>query len=157
MTYIARSIAGSNQAEDIVATAVLNAWRGRDSWTGEATVKSWLIAIAKNTALDHLRREGVRPQRIDDVVRESAHLESLVDRSPNPEQQAAKREVRAIISEALGGLPCSMRIDVGRWLTGEGFSAETSTAKVNALRARTILLPRIRRRLQLPPAGLAHL
>ena len=45
-------------AEDAVQDALLNAWRARDQFRGEAELDTWLHRIAINAALELMRKRG---------------------------------------------------------------------------------------------------
>lgn len=48
-------------AEDLVQETLLAAWRGRDSFQGQSTERTWLIGILKHKLIDHVRREARTP------------------------------------------------------------------------------------------------
>lgn len=138
-------IVGYNLAEDAVAHAVLNAWRAHQSWDGSASIATWLVAITRNAALDDLRKAGARPQRTGDSEAEEAHIQRIEDPRLNPEQQVFRSEVRAIVADAVGDLAPGMRKGFKRWLSGD----ELGDAKVQAFRARLVIVPAVRERLGL--------
>lgn len=45
-------------AEDLVQDTLLAAWRAQDSFAGQSTERTWLIAILKNKIVDHYRRHS---------------------------------------------------------------------------------------------------
>ncbi len=45
-------------AEDIVQETFLSAWKGKDSFKGDASEKSWLYTICKNKIIDYYRKKG---------------------------------------------------------------------------------------------------
>jgi len=55
-------------AEDVTAETYLRAWRARDRFAQRSTVTSWLLSIARNCALDELRKR-----------REQVQLDSTAD------------------------------------------------------------------------------
>jgi RNA polymerase sigma-70 factor (ECF subfamily) len=106
-------IVGSVQdAEDLVQETLLAAWRGLDGFDGRASLRSWLYRIATNRCLNALRDRGRRvpalppppaapteppePTRLRDPIwlepYPDALLESVVDRSQEPEARYAARE-----------------------------------------------------------------
>lgn len=52
-------------AEEITAQAFLRAYEKADDFRGDCEVASWLVQIARNLAVDHLRREG-RMESLED-------------------------------------------------------------------------------------------
>ncbi len=67
----------------------------------------FLYQIARNLALDHLRKEKIR-QRIDNHPKNdedtSNKLESIPSTAPTPEQQTADQQQVALMLDALNGL-----------------------------------------------------
>lgn len=51
-----------DESEDLVQETFLKAWRRRDTYEGQASLRTWLYRIATNTCLDHLRRNSRAPQ-----------------------------------------------------------------------------------------------
>jgi RNA polymerase sigma-70 factor (TIGR02943 family) len=46
-------------AEDLVQETFVSAIKGRDSFKGDSSEKTWLVAILKNKIIDHYRRKDV--------------------------------------------------------------------------------------------------
>ena len=75
-------------AEDITQDTVIKAWRALPTWTGEGSLKSWVLSIAHNTAVSYLRRmreESRSPETLpdgpsgDDVERSAEGRSDLGD------------------------------------------------------------------------------
>lgn len=86
-------------AEDCLQEVYVRVWRSADRYDGgKGTVMTWLIAIARNAALDRRRRE--RPALPLD---ETPEFESLQDPAPDPMAAAAQgqeaRRLRACLQE----------------------------------------------------------
>jgi RNA polymerase sigma-70 factor (ECF subfamily) len=94
-------------AEDVVQDAFLALWRGRDRYdAARGQVRSWLLGIVHNSAIDRLRRSGVHERR-------RASAEGIEDRLEAPdrtEEEVALREDAARVRAALGGLPAEQRL-----------------------------------------------
>src|SRR6202050_5797833 len=71
-------------AEEIVQDTMLAVWRGAGSFRGEASVRSWVIAIARRQTRDRLR--GRRLRLVDD-----AFLADQPSPGPGPEATALGR------------------------------------------------------------------
>lgn len=53
-------LVGPDAVEDVVMDTFLKAWQGLPRYNGVSSLNTWLFRIARNCALDHLRREKVR-------------------------------------------------------------------------------------------------
>ena len=81
-------------AEEIVQDAMLAVWRGADSFRGESSVRSWVIAIARRQTRDRLR--GQRLRVVDD-----AFLADQPGSGPGPEVMALDRAELAEVKVAI--------------------------------------------------------
>ena len=55
----------SEVAADLVQETLLSAWKGKDSFSGKSTVRTWLIGILKHKWIDHLRKEIRRREHVE--------------------------------------------------------------------------------------------
>src|SRR6266536_5525970 len=55
-----RMLGSPEDAEDVVQETFLRAWRRRETFRGQATVRAWLYGIATNASLDLLERRSRR-------------------------------------------------------------------------------------------------
>ncbi|MEM0990041.1 MAG: sigma-70 family RNA polymerase sigma factor [Pseudomonadota bacterium] len=46
------------EAADIVHETMMAVWRGAANFQGRASVRSWVLSIAKNRAIDHIRKQS---------------------------------------------------------------------------------------------------
>ena len=71
--YALVRVRDSDIAEDMVQETLLAALRARDSYAGQASERTWLVAILKNKIIDHFRRAAREtpmpdPPEPDDTV-----------------------------------------------------------------------------------------
>lgn len=59
---LARRIVGPTEAEDVVQTAYLKAFKRQDTFRAECRPSTWLFQITRRCAIDHLRRRKRRPE-----------------------------------------------------------------------------------------------
>lgn len=102
-------------AEDVLQETYMKVWRHADRYAANGmSPMTWLITIARNTAIDRLRRsrEG------DDV---DSMADRLSDSGPTPEQAAIARSDAARIRQCLGELEPQKSAAV-RWAYLDGMS-----------------------------------
>jgi RNA polymerase sigma-70 factor (ECF subfamily) len=89
-------------AEDVVQEAFLSVWRSRARYDrGRGSVRTWLLGIVHNRAIDALRRRSVRDRGVVDD-------EGIEERIPAPERtdvEFARREEARQVRDALELLP----------------------------------------------------
>jgi RNA polymerase sigma-70 factor, ECF subfamily len=101
---VAARIVGSDDAEDVSQDAFLRAFHRVDRFRGDAPFRSWLLRIAHNAALDHMRRrhaEPVDPETLD-TSEESP--------SRRPAEQLEMRERIERLERKLHGLSPQHRV-----------------------------------------------
>lgn len=85
-------------AEDLTSLAFEKAWRARQRYRRDrAAVSTWLLAIARNVAIDHFRQA-----RIEVPIGEA---DAAPDAVETPEASAVRRSDLRRLETLLGGLP----------------------------------------------------
>lgn len=108
--YLLRIVRQPAEAEDLFQQTWLKVVEKIRSFDASRNFDAWLFTLARNLAIDHLRR--IRPQSLDDPLANSPH-ETAADRIPStdhsPLEHALAAERRIEISEAMAGLPMIYR------------------------------------------------
>lgn len=129
-------------AEDVVQETMLKAWKSLDGFRGDASMRTWVLRIAHNTAIDALRRRREHTMAPDDLP-ESRTASSADD----PARRVMGREDVDVLRDALAHLDeLSRSIVVLREVEGLSYQdiADTldvpvATVKTRLLRARRAL------------------
>ena len=98
--FIRRMVGDGTLAEDLAQETLLRADRSRASFRGQASLRTWLFAIALNACRDHFRADAKNTGRNVDL--------SAAERLPanvDLEQALAQTEMGACISAYLFQLP----------------------------------------------------
>lgn len=99
--YLGRFIRDSNAVDDLAQNTFLSSYRKLESWRGDASLGTWLLAIARNEALMYLREREREASSIEGAL---ARLTS--DRAAPEDDGAEARETELAALEAcLAGLP----------------------------------------------------
>lgn len=92
-------------AEDVTHEAFLAAWRGAETYRPErAEVVAWLCAIARNRAVDALRRNRNHQRRVDALA-----AAGPPDAPPSPQRIAEARDASSSARSAVAELPVEQR------------------------------------------------
>jgi RNA polymerase sigma-70 factor, ECF subfamily len=89
-------------AEDVLVEALLRAWRHIDRLESAEAFRAWLAQIARRVCYRVRRREALLP------LAEMPEFEAAAT-GPNPEQQWAAAEMKALVQSALESLPAEYR------------------------------------------------
>jgi RNA polymerase sigma-70 factor (ECF subfamily) len=113
---VARAVLKNDgEAEDVVQETYVRAFTGLASFRGEAAFSTWLTRIAINEALGRARRRRptVGLESLDtEPERQGASLIMFPSSSafPSPDAELARRQVRALLEDAIAELPEAFRL-----------------------------------------------
>ncbi len=102
--------ASPEDAEDIVQETFVKVWKRFRTYRGQYSFRSWLFGIARNAAIDWLRKK--RPasfSEFEDVEGGNPLVESLADAGPLPDEIAAAAEDVRRVAGAVSRLPAAYR------------------------------------------------
>ena len=145
--FILRMTGMRDEAMDLTQDTFMKAWQALPGWRPEARFGTWLLQIARNAALDALRRrQSVQFAPLDDAL-------PVADLRPGPEDVFAARQRSACLEVALARLPADQReILLLREIEGLSYDelatvlgVQEGTVKSRLARARAALSERLRR------------
>jgi RNA polymerase sigma-70 factor, ECF subfamily len=107
-------LGGPEEAQDAMQDAFLKAFQHISEFQGRSKFSSWLISIARNSALQRLReRKNVESLDEDGRVEEDDFRPRQVRAwQDNPEQLYAKVEIRGLVEKGVMKLPAKYRVVV---------------------------------------------
>lgn len=91
-------------AEDITQESFIKAWKNIRGFKQKSSFKTWLFTIARNSAIDWLRKKrDLLVSEFETKEKENILVNSVADQSPLPDELLAKAEnaqfVQALLSE----------------------------------------------------------
>jgi RNA polymerase sigma-70 factor (ECF subfamily) len=109
-----RFVRTEDDAQDVVQTAYLNAFRALDQFEGTCQVSTWLHRIVVNAALMKLRsqrrkREESLEHLLPAFQEDGHHVEQFSDWSIPADALLEQRETRATVRACIGRLPDNYR------------------------------------------------
>lgn len=147
--YFARMVGDRSWAEDLCQETFLRVYRSRDEYVERNEFRAWLFRIARNLALDFLRREKRRRALSLSRATPGALEPDFVPAGAlAPPEELATRELARKVEEAILDLPPRFR-NVFVLCAVEGLSYE-EVARVEGCPVKTVSsrLSRARRRFQ---------
>jgi len=96
-----RLMLNREDALDLTQEVFLSIYRNLPNYRGEGNFSSWMLRIANNRCIDHLRKKKL----IDDI---DAH-QDLACFQPSPEQNAALHSQNKLVMKFLASLPAEQR------------------------------------------------
>jgi RNA polymerase sigma-70 factor (ECF subfamily) len=108
-----RIVRQAEVAEEVTQETFLRVWRGAHTFQGNPSgFRSWLFRIARNLALDQLRRQAARPRTITitpEPTGDQPPLDRYADETCDVAAQATARCLRDQVRRALLTLPPEQR------------------------------------------------
>lgn len=93
------------EAETVLQTAYLKIFEQKARFNGDASFKTWLFSVIRNTARDSRRRAWLRST----WTARYAGSDSAAGSSLPPDEAACRSEVRSLLRQALAALPRRQR------------------------------------------------
>jgi RNA polymerase sigma-70 factor (ECF subfamily) len=135
-----RLVRDTQLAEDIAQESFLRLWKIAEAWQPRARISTWLCHVARNLAIDVIRRRTrERIQEVDDTI---------VADDPSALEQMSSRETQAEIDKALAALPERQRHAIMLVHFGECTGAAAADVLGISVEALESLLSRARRALR---------
>lgn len=107
--FITRLVGDTRVAEDLTQETFLKVWLSLSTYKPSLSFKSWLFSIARNTAIDYLRKRQPIPFSTLDREDQDTFAEQIPDPLSLPTIQLEQKELRAILSQTLAQLPPASR------------------------------------------------
>jgi len=60
-TFVYHLVGGNSEADDVVQETCVKLWRSLKKYDSQKNFKTWIFQIAKNTAIDYLRKKRPSP------------------------------------------------------------------------------------------------
>jgi RNA polymerase sigma factor (sigma-70 family) len=105
-TFVYKMTQNEHLAEDATQETFVKVWKNFRSFDKSKSFKVWILQIAKNTALDILRKKKNVPfSWLDNDSEENYFVDSLSDDLPWPEELSILKQESEKIRQAIEGLP----------------------------------------------------
>jgi len=110
-SFVFRNVSSTQDAEDITQEVFVKIWRNLKKFDQQKSFKTWIFAIAKNTALDHLKKKKTIPfSEFENEAGENIIIETLADPSPLPDELFERAGMTQILTLAMEKLSPKYRM-----------------------------------------------
>ncbi len=105
-SFVIRFVGDAQEAEDIAQETFLKAWKSLKQYKVESSkFKTWILRIARNTAIDYLRkRKNIPFSEFETEDGQNILVETVPDTAELPDLLFAKLEDTATLSKAVAKL-----------------------------------------------------
>ncbi len=111
--FLRRHVGDDSLAEDLLQEVFLRVIRASATFQGGSKLSTWIYAIARNLAIDALRRaKHRRTESLDGPVGhgdDDARPRELADPAADVEREAGARDLGKRLEAAIAGLPVDLR------------------------------------------------
>jgi RNA polymerase sigma-70 factor (ECF subfamily) len=109
--FIYRFVDSTQDAEDITQDVFVKVWRHIKKFDKEKSFKTWIFSIAKNAAIDFLKKKRtITFSEFENADGENVLSEKLADPSPLPHELLERKEIGDILAKAMGKLSPKYRM-----------------------------------------------
>ncbi|MFA6521413.1 MAG: RNA polymerase sigma factor [Candidatus Gracilibacteria bacterium] len=110
-SFVYRYVNGAEEAEDITQEVFVKAWRNLKKFKQNKSFKTWIFEIAKNTALDFLKKKKTIPfSKFEDESGKNVLLETLADPAELPQELLNRQGIAKLLETAMSKLSPSHRM-----------------------------------------------
>ena len=108
-SYIFRMLGDYDSSLDVTQEVFIKVYNSLSKYSAEYKFSTWLYRIARNAAIDHMRRNSVTPMSIEAENADGSFQLQLESHRPSPEQDHERSEWRNEIDAVVKCLPTSYR------------------------------------------------
>ncbi len=109
--FVFQYVGDKDDADDITQETFVKVWKNIKKYKTGGTFKFWLFRIAKNTALDHIKKK--RPVTFSSLEKKDSDLnlvENITDPFPFPDEMMRRTNAAEILNKAVKKLAAPYRV-----------------------------------------------
>ena len=110
-SFVYRYIGNLQEAEDITQEVFVRVWKNLKKFDRKRSFKVWIFSIAKNAAIDFLRKKKSIPfSEFEDREGKNMLLETIADPGPLPSELFLRKDITRILIPAMEALSPQCRM-----------------------------------------------
>jgi RNA polymerase sigma-70 factor (ECF subfamily) len=104
-SFVYRLTGSAEDAEDITQEAFVKAWKSFSKYRPEQSFRSWMFAIARNTAIDTMRkRRETTFSNFENDDGDNNFVDSVADTAPLPDELVQRMQDAEVANRILQGI-----------------------------------------------------
>src|SRR3989344_8280779 len=108
--FVYHYVGNYDDAQEVVQEVFTRVWKYSKKFNAEKSFKTWIYAIAKNAALDFLKKKKALPfSAFEDEKGENIIFNTLADPDPLPLEILERKDLARELSQAVQQLPLPYR------------------------------------------------
>ncbi len=109
--FVFQYVLNAADAEDITQDVFIKVCRNLEKFDLKKNFKTWIFSIAKNTAIDFMKKKKSIPfSTFENERDENLFEEGLADREPFPDELLRRKDIEKQVNKAVEGLPAPYRV-----------------------------------------------
>ncbi|HTK04070.1 MAG TPA: RNA polymerase sigma factor [Candidatus Eisenbacteria bacterium] len=110
-SFALRWLGDAHDADDVCQESFVRAWKNLRKFDRTRNFRTWLFAIAKNAALDHLKKKKTLPfSRFEDEDGANPVVDGIEDPAPLAPELLERADIAADLAAAMDKLPPGQRM-----------------------------------------------
>ncbi len=103
--YVFRMLGDYESSLDVTQEVFIKVYNSLERYSAEYKFSTWLYRIARNAAIDHMRRNSINAQSLETENADGTYQLQIESPNPSPEQDRERSEWRTEIDEVVKRLP----------------------------------------------------
>ncbi|MDQ3491427.1 MAG: sigma-70 family RNA polymerase sigma factor [Acidobacteriota bacterium] len=103
--YVFRMLGDYDSSLDVTQEVFIKVYNSLERYSSEYKFSTWLYRIARNAAIDHMRRNSINAQSLETENADGTYQLQIESPNPSPEQDRERSEWRTEIGEVVKRLP----------------------------------------------------
>jgi RNA polymerase sigma-70 factor (ECF subfamily) len=107
--YLFKMLRDREAALDVAQEVFIKVYNSLDRFSSEYRFSTWIYRIARNAAIDQIRRRGNHEESIETDDGEEAYSLRIESNGPSPQQSHEAQELRGLLDSVVNCLPAGYR------------------------------------------------
>lgn len=109
--FVYQYVGNADEAEDVVQEVFVKVWKNLKKFDRSRSFKTWIFTIAKNSALDVLKKKKTIPfAAFEDEQGHNALVANLTDESLLPNELLERADIAGVLQKTVEKLPSADRV-----------------------------------------------